>query len=104
MLNEEVACEEQYHSKETLIDFLFRSDDRRGDEDDNGLDKMSDEFMLMLIICLNGPHKLVNEDFENINSSFDVLKEMTDIDACNQLRQHDIKQKVNLLFTNTVNF
>lgn len=104
MLDEEVTCEEQYHPKEALIDFLFRFDDRWGDEDDNWLDKMSDELMLMLIVCLNSPHKLVNENFEDINSSFDVLKEMTDIDACNELRQHDIKQKVNLFFTDTVNF
>lgn len=104
MFDEKVTCEEQYHSKEAFIYFLFGSDDRRRNEDDNRLYKMSSELVLMLSVCFNRPHKLVNEDLEDINSPFDVLKEITDIDACDELRQQNIKQKVNLFFTNTVNF
>lgn len=45
---------------------------------------MSDELMLVLIVCLNGPHELINEDLEDINGSFDVFQEIVDVDSCNK--------------------
>lgn len=64
---------------------------------------MSDEFKFVLGVCFNGPHELVNEDFKNIDCSFDVLEEIVDIDACNEFGQHDIEQEVYLFFANIVN-
>ena len=57
----------------------------------------------MLSVCFNGPHKLVNEYLKYVNRSLDVLKEVADIDACDELWQYDIEQKVHLFFTDTVN-
>lgn len=103
MLDEKVTCEEKYHSEEALIDFLLRPKDRGRNEDDDRLNKMSGELMLMLSVSFNGPHELIYENLEDINSSFDVLKKVADIDACNEFWQHDIEQKVNFFFTNTIN-